>query len=110
MTLDERNKRIRIFFQECLDIIEKKGRDYSPDGTAFTEWDEAAADMGISWRQLIGVYARKHWSAFMSWVKKGRVESEPIRERMKDLANYMALTAVKLESEAEKGEWDDDDV
>ena len=99
MNVQERNEKLAGFFGECQGILEKKGKDYNPDGTAFGEWDKQAEATGLMWRQVVLVLMWKHWSAVVSFMKGGRLESEPIRERLKDLANYCALVAVKLEAD-----------
>ncbi len=97
MTIDERNKRLDVFFQECRVILEKKGKDYNPDDVAFSEVRNVAKQVGVTPEQALMVFVNKHFSAVMSHAHRGQVESEPIRERLKDVANYMALYAVMLE-------------
>ena len=97
MNIDQRNERLAIFFQECTDILKKKGRDYNPDDVAFSEVRNVAKQVGVTPEQALMVFVNKHFSAVMSHAHRGQVESEPIRERLKDVANYMALYAVMLE-------------
>jgi len=96
MSMVERDNSLKDFFIECLAILEKKGADYNPEGVPFSEIKATAAKLGIKPEQVLTVYMDKHWNAIMSHAKKGQLESEPIRERLKDLANYCALYAVMI--------------
>jgi hypothetical protein len=98
MNIKERNKRLADFFVECAAILEKKGGDYNPDGVAFSEIKKEAEDLGLRPEQVMLVLAGKHWGAIKTYVKTQKLTTEPIRERLKDLANYMALMAVMLEA------------
>lgn len=100
MNIAERNEELNEFFAECTTILEKKGRDYNPDDVAFSEVREIAADVGIKPEQVLMVFANKHWQAVKAHAKSGQLASEPIRERLKDMANYMALYAVMIEEGA----------
>ena len=53
--------------------------------------------LGLRPEQVMLVLAGKHWGAIKTYVKTERLATEPIRERLKDMANYMALMAVMLE-------------
>lgn len=97
MNITERNEKLKIFFQECEVILGKKGSDYNPDGTAFSEIKHEAVDLGLRPEQVMLALAGKHWGAIKTYVKTERLATEPIRERLKDLANYCALMAVMLE-------------
>ena len=97
MNIAERNVRLQGVFNECREILEKKGADYNPDGVAFSEIRQEAADLGLRPEQVMLVLAGKHWVAIKTYVKTERLATEPIRERLKDMANYMALMAVMLE-------------
>ncbi len=105
MNLEERNKKLKSFFMdECMPILEKKGIDYSPSKVAFAEIEGEAKDMGLKPLQYMLVLASKHWGAIKTFCRTGILASEPIRERLKDLANYCALMAVLIESkENEQG-------
>lgn len=96
MNMLERDDYLMRFFSECGDILKKKGADYNPEGVPFSEIKATAAKLGIKPEQVLTVYMDKHWNAIVSHAKRGQLESEPIRERLKDLANYCALYAVMI--------------
>jgi len=85
------------FFADCSIILEKKGADYNPDGVAFSEIRHEADDLGLRPEQVMLVLAGKHWGAIKTYVKTQKLATEPVCERLKDLANYCALMAVMLE-------------
>lgn len=98
MNVNERNIRLHNFFQsECMDILEKKGKDYNPNGVAFDEIYSEASALGLRPEQYLCVLMSKHWGAIKTYCGTGNLTSEPIRERLKDLANYCAIMAIILE-------------
>ena len=98
MTIEERNKFLKVFFKSCEEVLETKGRDYTPDGIAFSDVIDTANDIGITPEKVLWIAMKKHISAVKSYVKYGRLESEPIKNRLIDIANYAALIAVLLET------------
>ena len=97
MDIEQRNTRLDLFFSDCSEILKAKGQDYNPDGIAFSEIRKEAADLGLKPEQYMMVLASKHWGAIKRFANTGRLESEPIKERLKDLANYCAMLSVMLE-------------
>lgn len=98
MTVQERNDRLKAFFvQDCMEILEKKGKDYNPNGVAFDEIYAEASALGLRPEQYMCVLMSKHWGAIKKFASTGNLTSEPIKERLKDLANYCALMAVMME-------------
>lgn len=90
MTLEERQKLTDEFFDTCKETLSCKGKDYNPD-EAFKELKETAEDMGVEPVKVLWILVRKHLSAVKAFVQNGKVESEPIKMRLVDVANYMAL-------------------
>lgn len=79
------------FFASCLSVFATKGADYARKEDRLANFREAASAAGITMQQAWSVYAVKHFQALARHARDGRVESEPIEERCKDLANYAAL-------------------
>lgn len=71
-----------------VDINESKGKDYAGDADALANFKDAAEGLGITPEQVWAVYAHKHWSAVMSFVRNGDTASEPIEGRIHDLILY----------------------
>lgn len=72
-------------------INDAKGRDYAGDADALANFKAAAEQLGVDPNVIWAVYAHKHWSAIMSFVKNGQVESEPIEGRIHDCILYLFL-------------------
>lgn len=72
-------------------LNDSKGADYAGDEDALGNFKSAAEQLGIEPEQVWAVYAHKHWSAIMSFCKKGQTESEPIEGRLHDVIVYCLL-------------------
>ena len=97
-------------YLEIVGINTTKGRDYAGgDEDALANFKAAAEQLGVSPYTIWAVYAHKHWSAVMSFVRAGgQVESEPIEGRLHDVILYCFLLLGLIEDA--KGEppspWD----
>lgn len=89
-------------FRECLEACDKlltrKGADYT--GGASKTGDRVgrlknffsnAERLGLTPRQVLGVYMNKHLDAINTFIAKGQLESEPIEGRIHDAVNYLLL-------------------
>jgi len=83
-------------FDGCVDLLNKKGKEYSGHDDALSHFKEAAKDLGLTELQVLSVFMRKHMRAVMSFVKEGKTESESIEERITDLINYLILMKALL--------------
>lgn len=85
-------------FEESFKLLKNKNKDYSNNDDALSGFKLAAKEAGITTYQAWLVYARKHWGAIANFCKNGgQVESEPIRERLKDMINYCVLLEAIIE-------------
>lgn len=91
MNLQHVDLTTRNFYDDCLRIIHVKNRDYNPDGVAFLEALQTAWESGITVEQDFWGRFKKQSSALRRYLFEGVVESEAPEERMRDVANYMAL-------------------
>ena len=103
MTNDELVTMAADFFEECLDTLKNKGRDYSGKDNALHNFQDAAKSIGLPTKQIWYVYAYKHWCAIISWVKTGKLESEAFKSRIMDLINYSLIAyAIFLDEQDNK--------
>jgi len=79
------------FTHKGLTLITLKGSDYAPERIAMTEVFFTAAELGVDVPHILWVHCRKHMSAIAQWMATGRLNSEDMRSRLLDVANYMAL-------------------
>jgi hypothetical protein len=85
-------------FQEVLDgtfdeikrLSTTKGKDYANEDR-LSHFKDQAELWGITPLQLWGVFAGKHWMAIANYVKRGKLESEPIESRIDDEILYLIL-------------------
>lgn len=82
-----------VLLDECLKLLEAKGKDYQNEDDRFANFRIP----GLTTRQTWMVYAHKHYCAIQAFCTKGKVESEPIRERIKDMINYLLLLNFMIE-------------
>ena len=85
---------------DCWAIYSKKGRDYTQgkwDTDRLANFHKAADDAGTTVAQAWSVLFSKHLHAVQRYVKEGRVESEPIYQRVYDVINYMILLLLIIE-------------
>jgi hypothetical protein len=95
---------------DCWDIYKKKGVDYTQgewEKDRLANFRKAADDAGTTMLQSWSVLFSKHLHAIQSYVKRGRVESEPIHGRIHDAINYLILLMIMVsEKTALSGEVD----
>ena len=104
------------FFQECLDVMSTKGREYAGDqeDDKFANFKRVAKLQGIPVTSAWFTYFIKHFDSLASFVRKRNqgvsiieIEmglSEPISGRIGDMINYLFILngIIDEEREAEK--------
>lgn len=78
-------------YESITEINRTKGHDYAGDDDALANFKEQAAALGLDPLQVWGVFAGKHWSAIMTFIREGDVKSEPIEGRIHDVILYSFL-------------------
>ena len=96
LTHEERTARVEAFFKDCIDLQKTKGKDYTTDGDAFKNLKEEADVIGSTPEKVLWISLQKHYKAMTRYCKEGKLESEPIESRLKDLANYISLMYVLI--------------
>ena len=87
--------------QKCLNTMVEKGHDYTmgnPDRLHNFKTVGAAIDLPPL--KVLFTYFFKHYTAFASYVKFGKVESEPIEGRIMDLIVYLLLAHKMIKEQA----------
>lgn len=95
MNQDELVSSISLFFNQCLELIRTKNKDYA-------NTDALSNFIGIS--QLLNIPMEQVFLQFLivkilrliEITKKGKAENESIGDTLKDLTNYSALFSVWL--------------
>lgn len=95
------NKAFVVFcdkiFTECAAILEAKGPDYSGLQDRLKNFKEVAAKYDVSAEAAVMIYYEKHMQAVSTYIKSGKLTGEPIREKIKDLINYLVLLGAIIE-------------
>lgn len=94
----ERTALVEKFFKDCVALQKTKGKDYTTAGDAFKDLCDEAEAMGITPEKVLWISMNKHYKAVRNYCKRGQTESEPIQNRLKDLANYISLMAVLIQN------------
>ncbi len=105
MTNLEFSELMQRTFDDCAKISKAKGADYTKGSQdALANFKEAGAGIGADPLDVCWIFMNKHYQAITNYVKtKGKSESEPIEERIKDLINYLVLLqGLIIENEADK--------
>jgi hypothetical protein len=91
MNVKERNSIIaKIFIDECLPILDKKGADYSAGG-AWAQMEDLEKSAGIRPEQALFTFMHKHWMTIALYVSGAELQGEAIDEKLKDLTNYALI-------------------
>jgi len=105
-TLTIRDPQLFALFSDCIKILDTKGEDYTGGEKVrdrLLNFREAAKESGTSMLQAWFVYFFKHYKSVVKYIRTGKVESEPIRERIKDLINYLYLLTLIIDELEGKG-------
>lgn len=79
------------FFQNCIDLMKPKAKDYATDGVVFVELLRQAYEVKVSGQTVLWILLRKHITAIREFLINEKVESESIDSRLMDVANQIAL-------------------
>lgn len=86
---------------ECQ-VREDGQKEYSHDeSNVFANFDRVAASLQLDRKQVLLVYALKHWDGIVSYVGGHKSQREDVRGRIKDLRMYLALLWGMVEEEEE---------
>ena len=72
-------------------ILKVKGHDYSGEVDRVANFKRVGENLGITPATALAVYMHKHWDSIMTFVREGKVQSEPIVGRLDDMHNYLYL-------------------
>lgn len=86
-------------FEALQELAQTKGQDYSGKEDRLASFKQLASDLGLTPEQVWGVFAGKHWTAIMTFVREGDVASEPIEGRIHDLILYGFLLLAMVREE-----------
>jgi hypothetical protein len=91
MTREEFQALMDRHYQTIRGINDSKGDDYAGAEDALRNFKEQAVRLGLTPYKVWGVLADKHWFAIESFIKNGKLQSEPIEGRLHDIILYSFL-------------------
>jgi hypothetical protein len=87
-------------FNEC-DALRQAGQlEYAHDeSNAFANFDRDAEDLQMNRKQVLLVFAKKHWHGIISFVAGHTAQREDVRGRINDLIVYLCLLRGMIDEE-----------
>ena len=98
MTVEERDKTIRMTIDKCMRVLKEKAEGYSTDEDVLHNFRVAAGLQGCSVTQALAGMMTKHTVSVYDMINSGQAYAPDIwDEKIGDLMNYLLLlrTAVK---------------
>ncbi len=81
-----------VFAEKILGLSKTKGVEYAnSDEDANMNFKRIGEQVGIDPRQVLWIYASKHYDAISSYLRTGEIHSEPIDGRIHDLILYLFI-------------------
>lgn len=95
MKYDDGIREMRNFMEECLSLLEAKSKDYSgiSDDMLYTIKEHARLKGHSPFESAQGNFL-KQYIVLDLWIKGKVPTTEPIKERLKDMINYLLLIYV----------------
>ncbi len=92
----------KIYEQMIIDekeCMRTKGEDYAHDSDRLANFKRIGKLANIEPKKVWLIYFYKHVDAIVSYISKGKSESESIEGRIMDVRNYLAIFRCMLEEE-----------
>lgn len=86
-----KNDRFADLFHDAVRTLRAKNADYSGKDDRIANFRRLSVDLGLPMRQVWFVFFSKSLDAIRTYARDGQVESEPIRQRIIDAIDYLAL-------------------
>jgi hypothetical protein len=100
MLLTERERVIEELMEKCREVLCAKGKDYSGETDSLSNFKRNAERLGLTKYQVWLVYFLKHVDSVSNAIKAApafpQVESEPLEDRVIDIANYVFILAALI--------------
>lgn len=97
MTVEERDKTIRITIDKCMRVLKEKAEGYSTDEDVLHNFRVAAGLQGCSVTQALAGMMTKHTVSVYDMVNSGQSYAPAVwDEKIGDLINYLLLLRVAV--------------
>ncbi len=100
MTFQEFAAFQKKLFEDCIQMCDTKGLEYTSGKDRFENFNDAATDMDVPRLKVAEIFLDKHMRAIESYIRTGKSYStEPIRGRFVDAIVYLTLIAGMVEED-----------
>lgn len=86
-------------FDEAEITLSQKSGDYADAGDVLSAFRYAAEEVAVTKQQVWAIFFMKHVRAILAYAREGKVESEPLRQRIIDAINYLVLLSLMEETD-----------
>ena len=97
MTLDDFDSYFDVMVKEEKELLRKKGQEYSGKEDRHSNFKRLGLQLKLDPEKILWVYFTKHIDGILSYLNGEYMGSEPIRGRIEDARNYLALLASMIE-------------
>jgi hypothetical protein len=100
MTLKDFDQYFADLCVEEVDLLRRKGQEYSGKEDRHSNFKRLAVQLNMKPEAVLWVYLTKHLDSLASYIRGDYTGIEPIRGRIMDARNYLALLAAMIEDGA----------
>ena len=91
-------------FNECDALRDAGQKEYAGEGAdAFANFNRLALDLRLDRKQILAVYAKKHWDGIISFINGHTSQREDVRGRINDMIVYLCLLRGMVDEEQAQG-------
>lgn len=87
-----------------LEVSVAGRKEYAQGDDVFSNFNALSRELGMDRKQILVVYAKKHWDGIMSYLRGHKSQRENVRGRIKDLRMYLAILWAMIEEEEAEAE------
>ena len=91
MRIDELIKRVKASHDTEIDLLRRKGGDYSPGEDTLACFKRVAGAYGVEPILVAAIYLEKHLDAVRTYIREGRLNVESFGEHIIDARVYLNL-------------------
>ncbi len=103
MNTEQFNELVNVVHAKCKDVLAKKGVDYTPNkDNRLSQFETIAEAVGITPRQVIGVFLMKHQESIAKVIRGEVLKGEQLEEKVVDEINYLCLLLAQCREERDQ--------
>ena len=101
MTIDDFAEFFEELVKDEIRLLKIKGLEYSGKENRFRNFESLGNQLDMDPKKILWVYCTKHLDSIRSYLRGEYQGAEPIRGRIQDARNYLALLAGMIAEEEE---------